>query len=72
MAGSTDKERALLKAAKMYAAALQKSIEAPLPENTQAVIEAGRVVMLRCADLIPQDVLRKLSEVQRERTMKNG
>lgn len=72
LSGGSQDERDFIKAGKAYAKALQESIEAPTPENNQAVLEAGRTVMLRAAGFLPQDTLRRMGEIQRGRMMKDG
>lgn len=57
------------KAAKAYADALKAAIENPLPENSQKVLEASRRLNLEAASIIPQDVLMKLGQLQRDNVM---
>ena len=64
-----ERKEAIWKAAKAYAEALKVAIETPLPENSQKVLEASRALNLAAASIIPQDTLKKLGELQRDRVM---
>ncbi len=64
-----DRKEAVWKAAKAYADALKLAIETPLPENSQKVLEASRALNLAAASIIPQDILMKLGQIQRDNIM---
>jgi hypothetical protein len=67
--GSAEGE--LIEAGMNYAGALKDSVEFPSPENTQKVLEMGRVVLLKAAGLMSQETLAKLGDIQRQRMMRD-
>jgi hypothetical protein len=67
--GSAEGE--LIEAGMNYAEALKASMEFPSPDNSQKVLEMGRVVLLKAAGLMSQETLAKLGDIQRQRMMKD-
>ena len=64
-------EGELIEAGMNYAEALKASVEFPSPDNSQKVLEMGRVVLLKAAGLMSQETLAKLGDIQRQRMMKD-
>ena len=65
---ATDRE--ILKMARIYATALEQSIETPTDENMQAMYAASKRLLLAAQQLMPPKTLERLAGVQTGRVMR--
>ena len=65
---ATDRE--IMRLARVYATALEQSIETPTDENMQAMYAASKRLLLAAQQLMPPKTLERLAGVQTGRVMR--
>lgn len=63
-------DREIMRLARVYATALEQSIETPTDENMQAMYAASKRLLLAAQQLMPPKTLERLAGVQTGRVMR--